>query len=101
MRAKKRGVGECLADAGKFARGVRRNGRIGRVVGKRRLDKGGKGGGTGAFVRGSEGGGSHGNELGASGKSEFAVERLLAEVAGEWVLPALQEGGVLPWGYGR
>ena len=30
---------------------------MGRVVGKRPLDQGGKGGGTGAFGRGSEGGG--------------------------------------------
>ena len=30
---------------------------MGRVVGKRPLEKGGKGGGTGAFGRGSEGGG--------------------------------------------
>ena len=30
---------------------------MGRVVGKRPLDKGGKGGGTAAFRRGSEGGG--------------------------------------------
>ena len=73
---------------------------MGRVVGKRPLDRGGKGGGTGAFGRGSDGGGCHGKELGASGRREFAVERLLGEVAGERVLPALQEGGVLRWGYG-
>ena len=73
---------------------------MGRVVGKRPLDKGGKGGGTGAFGRGSEGGEYHGKELGTSGRREFAVERLLGEVAGERVLPALQGGGVLRWGYG-
>ena len=33
------------------------DGKDGEVVGKRPLDKGGKGGGTGAFGRGSEGGG--------------------------------------------
>ena len=38
-------------------RGVRWTGRMGRVVGQRPLDKGGKGGGTGAFRRGSAGGG--------------------------------------------
>jgi len=80
--------------------GVRRTGRMGRVVGKRPLDKGGKGGGTGAFGRGSEGGEYHGKELGASGRREFAVERLLGEVAGQRVLPALQGGGVLRWGDG-
>ena len=63
---------------------------MGRVVGKGPLDNGGKGGGTGAFGRGSEGGESHGKELGASGRREFGVERLLVEVAGERVLPALQ-----------
>jgi len=73
---------------------------MGRVVGKRPLDKGGKGGGTGAFERGSEGGEYHGKKLGASGRREFSVERLLGEVAGEWVLLALQGGGVLRWGYG-
>jgi len=73
---------------------------MGRVVEKRPLDKGGKGGGTGAFERGSEGGEYHGKELGASGRREFAVERLLGEVAGERVLPALQEGGALRLGYG-
>jgi len=36
-------------------------------VGKRPLDKGGKGGGTGAFGRGSEGGEYHGKELGYLG----------------------------------
>jgi len=64
------------------------------VVGKRPLDKGGKGGGTGAFGRGSEAGEYHGKELGASGRREFAVKRVLGEVAGERVLPALQGGGV-------
>ena len=39
-------------------------------------------------------------ELGASGRREFAVERLLGEEAGEWVLPALQGEVVLRWGYG-
>jgi len=82
-----------------------RNGRLadgkdGEGVGKRPLDKGGKGGGTGAFGKGSEGGEYHGKELGASGRREFAVERLLGEVAGERVLPALQGRGVLRWGYG-
>jgi len=72
---------------------------MGRVVGKRPLDKGGKGGGTGAFGRGSEGGEYYGKELGASGRREFAVERLLGVVAGERVLPALQGGGVLRWEY--
>jgi len=71
-----------------------------RVVGKRPLDKGGKGGGTGAFGRGSEGREYPGKELGASGRREFVVERLLGEVAGERVLPALQGGGVLRWRYG-
>jgi len=37
--------------------------------------------------------GYHGKELGASGRREFAVERLLGEVAGERVLPALQGEG--------
>ena len=87
-------------DAGEYARGGRRTGRMGRVVGKCPRDKGGKGGGTGAFGRGSEGGEYHGKELGASGRSEFVVERLLGEVAGELVLLALQGGGVLRWGYG-
>jgi len=73
---------------------------MGRVVGKRPLDKGGKGGGTGAFGRGLEGVEYPGKELGASGRKEFAVERLLEEVAGERVLLALQGGGVLRWGYG-
>ena len=73
---------------------------MGRVVGKRSLDKGGKGRGTGVFGRGSEREGYHGKELGTSGMSEFPVERLLGEVAGEWVLPALQGGAVLRWGYG-
>jgi len=68
-----------------------------RVVGKRPLDKGGNGGGTGAFGRGSQGGEYHGKELGASGRREFTVETLLGEVAGERVLPALQGGGVLRW----
>jgi len=68
---------------------------MGRVVGKRPLDKGGKGGGTGAFGRGSEGGEYHRKELGASGRREFTVERLLGEVAGERVLPAVQGGGAL------
>ena len=45
-------------------------------------------------------GGYYGKELGASGRREFAVERLLGEEAGERVLPALQGGGVLRWGYG-
>jgi len=72
---------------------------MGRLVGKRPLDKGGKGEGTGAFGRGSEGGEYHGKELGAFGTREFAVKRLLGEVAGERVLPALQGGGVLGWGY--
>jgi len=53
---------------------------MGRVVGKRLLDKGGKGGCTGAFERGSEGGEYHGKELGTFGRREFAVERLL----GRW-----------------
>ena len=35
-------------------------------------------------------GGYHGKELGASGRREVAVERLLGEEAGERVLPALQ-----------
>ena len=87
-------------DAGEYATGVRRTGRMWRVVGKRPLNKGGKGGGTGAFGRGSEGGEYHRKELGASGRRELAVERLLGEVAGERVLPALQGGGVLRWGYG-
>ena len=39
--------------------------------------------------------GYHGKELGESGRREFAVERLLGEVAGERVLPALQGGVVL------
>jgi len=60
------------------------------VVGKRPLDKGGQGGGTGAFGRGSEGGEYHGKELGASGRREFAGARLLGEVAGVRVLLALQ-----------
>jgi len=69
------------------------------VVGKRPLDKGGKGGGPGAFGGGSEGGEYHGKELGASRKRAFVVERLLGEVAGERILPALQGGVVLRWGY--
>ena len=44
--------------------------------------------------------GYHGKELGASGRREFAVEWLLGEEAGERVLPVLQGGGVLRWGYG-
>ena len=44
--------------------------------------------------------GYHGKEPGPSGRREFAVERLLGEVAGEWVLPALQGGVVLRRGYG-
>ena len=55
QRAKNRGVGLPPADAREYERGVWRTGRMGRVVGKRPLDKGGKGGGTGAFGRGSEG----------------------------------------------
>ena len=43
--------------------------------------------------------GYHGKVLGGSGRREFAVERLLGEVAGERVLPALQGGVVLSWGY--
>jgi len=100
VEGEKRGVGERPVDAGEYATGIRRTGRTGRVVGKRPLDKGGKGGGNGAFGRGSEGGEYHGKELGASGRREFAVERLLGEVAGAQVLPALQAGGVLRWGYG-
>jgi len=100
VEGEKRGVGESPADAGEYATGVRRTGRIRRVVGKRPLDKGEKGGGMGAFGRGSEGGEYHGKELGASGRREFPVERLLGEVAGEQVLPALQGGAVLRWGYG-
>jgi len=73
---------------------------MGRVVGKRPLDKGGIGGGTGAFGRGSEGGVYHGQELGASGRREFTVERLLGEVAGERMLSVQQGGGVVRWGYG-
>ena len=52
----------------------------------------------GGFGRGSEGEVYHGKELGASGRREFAVERLLGEMAGERVLPALQGGVVLHWG---
>ena len=101
VESEKRGVGERPVDAGEYAMGVRETGRLGRVVGKCPLDKGGKEGGTtGAFRRGSEGGEYHGKELGASGRREFAVERLLEEMAGELVLPALQGGGVLRWGYG-
>jgi len=73
---------------------------MGRVVVKCPLDKGGKGGCTAACRRGSEGGEYHGKKLGASGRREFAVERLQGEVAGERVLPALQGGGVLSWRYG-
>ena len=58
-----------------------------------------KGFGTGGFVRGSEGAGYPRKEQGASGTREFVVERLLGEVAGERVLPALQGGLVLRWGY--
>ena len=43
-------------------------------------------------------GGYYGKELGASGRREFAVERLLGEVAGKRVLPALQGGVVFRWG---
>ena len=57
VEGEKRGVGERPADAGEYTRGVGRTGRMGRVVGKLPLDKGGKGGGTGAFGTGSEGGG--------------------------------------------
>ena len=57
VEGEKRGVGERPADAAEYARGVRRTGRMGRVVGKRLLDKGGKGGYTGAFGRDTEGGG--------------------------------------------
>ena len=85
--------GECPAD-GKDGEGS------GRGVGKRPLDKGEKGEGTGGFGRGSEGEGYHGKELDASRRREFAVERLLGEGAGERVLPALQGGVVLRWGYG-
>jgi len=45
---KKRGVGEPPADGGEYATALRRTGMIGRVVGKCPLDKGGKGGATGA-----------------------------------------------------
>ena len=69
------------------------------MVGKCPLDKGGKEGATGAFRKGSEGGGYDGKELATSGRREFAVKRLLGVVAGERVLPALQGGGVLYWGY--
>ena len=44
-------------------------------------------------------GGYYGKELDVSGRREFAVERLLREEAGEPVLPVLQGGGVLHWGY--
>ena len=54
----------------------------------------------GEFRRRSEGEGYHGKALGTSGRREFAVERLLGEVAGERVLPALQGGVVVRWGYG-
>ena len=54
----------------------------------------------GGFGRGSEGEGYHGKKLGPSGRREFTVERHLREVAGERVLPALQGGVVLCWGYG-
>ena len=70
-----------------------------RGVGKHPLDMREKGFGKGGFVRGSEGEGYHGKELGTSGRREFVVERLLGEVAGERVLPALQGGFVLGWGY--
>ena len=35
-----------------------------------------------------------------SGRRELVVERILGEEAGERVLPELQGGGVLRWGYG-
>ena len=52
------------------------------------------------FGRGSEEGKYHGKELGASGRREFAVERLVGKGAGERLPPALQGGGFLRWGYG-
>ena len=67
----------------------------GREVGKRPLDKGEKGEGTGGFGRGSEGERYHGKELNVSRRRELAVERLLGEVADERVLLALQGGVVL------
>ena len=57
VKGEKRGVGERPEDAGEYTRGVRRVGRMGRVVGKRLLHKGEKGGAMGVFGRGSEGGG--------------------------------------------
>jgi len=59
-----------------------------------------KRGGKGAFGRGSEGGEYYVKEQDASRRREFAVKRLLGEVAGKRVLPALQGGGVLRRGYG-
>jgi len=100
VEGEKRGVGERPPDAGQYTTGVRPTRRMGRVVGKRPLNKEGKGRSTGAFGRGSEGGEYHGKELGASERSEFVVERLPGEVADERVLPELQGGGVLRWGYG-
>ena len=44
--------------------GVQLTGRMGSVVGKHLQDKGGKGGGTGAFRRGSEGRGVSWEEAG-------------------------------------
>ena len=76
------------------------DGKDGEVVGKRPLDKGGKEGGRERSGEVQREGGYHGKELGASGRREFAVERLLGKEAGERVLPALQWEGVLRWGYG-
>ena len=79
--------------------GVPWTGRIWRVVGKRPLDKGGKGGGTGAFGRDSEGGVSW------EGTGRVWQERIRGRKAsggggrGTGASGAAG-GGVLCWGYG-